>query len=126
VVLSSICPRSHARRSAGVDGSPSSMSILMLASRPDRPESLVGSAVRTMPAERLNAKVRPSGHNDRASFSEVDAGRLIPPNVIEEEMSGSRPGLALRRCARIPYRSSWTRSGAARADPGWVGAGRCR
>jgi site-specific DNA-methyltransferase (cytosine-N4-specific) len=34
----------------------------------------------------LNAKVRPSGHNIRASFSEVDAGGSIPPNVIEEEI----------------------------------------
>ncbi len=33
----------------------------------------------------LNSTVRPSGHNIRASFSEVVAGGSIPPNVIEEE-----------------------------------------
>jgi DNA modification methylase len=34
----------------------------------------------------LNAKVRPSGHNITTSFSEVDAGGSIPPNVIESEV----------------------------------------
>lgn len=34
----------------------------------------------------LNAKVRPSGHNITASFSDVSAGGSIPPNVIEEEI----------------------------------------
>ena len=40
--------------------------------------------------ERLNRKgvgatVRPSGHNIRSSFSEVDAGGSIPPNVVEDD-----------------------------------------
>jgi len=41
--------------------------------------------------ERLNKKgirrtVRPSGHNIKSSFSGVDAGGSIPPNVIEDEL----------------------------------------
>ena len=36
----------------------------------------------------LNAKVRPSGHNVRSSFSEVEAGGSIPANVVEEEVPG--------------------------------------
>ena len=41
--------------------------------------------------ERLNKRgirrtVRPSGHNIKTSFSEVDAGGSIPPNVIEEDL----------------------------------------
>jgi DNA modification methylase len=41
--------------------------------------------------ERLNKKgigptVRPSGHNIRSSFSEVEAGGSIPPNVVEEDL----------------------------------------
>jgi len=40
--------------------------------------------------ERLNKKgvgatVRPSGHNIRSSFNEVEAGGSIPPNVIEDD-----------------------------------------
>jgi len=40
--------------------------------------------------ERLNKKgvgatVRPSGHNIRSSFSEVEAGGSIPPNIIEDD-----------------------------------------
>jgi DNA modification methylase len=35
----------------------------------------------------LDATVRPSGHNIRSSFSEVEAGGSIPPNVIEDELS---------------------------------------
>jgi site-specific DNA-methyltransferase (cytosine-N4-specific) len=40
--------------------------------------------------ERLNKKglgatVRPSGHNIRSTFSGVDAGGSIPPNVVEDE-----------------------------------------
>lgn len=42
--------------------------------------------------ERLNRKglaatVRPSGHNIRSSFSGVDAGGSIPPNVLEDNQS---------------------------------------
>ncbi len=42
--------------------------------------------------ERLNrrgiqATVRPSGHNIKPSFSGVDAGGSIPPNVLEDEES---------------------------------------
>lgn len=41
--------------------------------------------------ERLNRKgvratVRPSGHNIKSSFSGVDAGGSIPPNVLEDEL----------------------------------------
>jgi len=32
----------------------------------------------------LNGTIRPSGHNIKASFSEIDAGGSIPANVIEE------------------------------------------
>jgi site-specific DNA-methyltransferase (cytosine-N4-specific) len=40
--------------------------------------------------ERLNrrgirATVRPSGHNIRTSFSDVDAGGSIPPNILEDD-----------------------------------------
>ena len=35
----------------------------------------------------LNATRRPSGHNINSSFSEVQAGGSIPPNVIEEEIA---------------------------------------
>ena len=33
----------------------------------------------------LRATVRPSGHNIKESFSDMDAGGSIPPNVIEEQ-----------------------------------------
>lgn len=33
----------------------------------------------------LRGTVRPSGHNIRSSFNQVDAGGSIPPNVIEDE-----------------------------------------
>lgn len=33
----------------------------------------------------INSTTRPSGHNIKSSFSEVDPGGSIPPNVIEEE-----------------------------------------
>jgi len=33
----------------------------------------------------IRATVRPSGHNIKESFSEIDAGGSIPPNVIEEQ-----------------------------------------
>ncbi len=41
--------------------------------------------------ERLNRKglratVRPSGHNIKTSFGEVDAGGSIPPNVLEDSL----------------------------------------
>lgn len=35
----------------------------------------------------LNKTVRPSGHNIKPSFSDLDAGGSIPANVIEEEIS---------------------------------------
>ncbi|MDD5369976.1 MAG: site-specific DNA-methyltransferase [Anaerolineaceae bacterium] len=35
----------------------------------------------------LNAKKRPSGHNIKVSFSNIEAGGSIPPNVIENEIS---------------------------------------
>lgn len=34
----------------------------------------------------VQATTRPSGHNIKSSFSEVDAGGSIPPNVIDEEL----------------------------------------
>ena len=34
----------------------------------------------------LSRTVRPSGHNIKSSFSEVDSGGSIPPNVIEDEL----------------------------------------
>jgi site-specific DNA-methyltransferase (cytosine-N4-specific) len=40
--------------------------------------------------ERLNKKgvgatVRPSGHNIRSSFGDIDAGGSIPPNIVEDD-----------------------------------------
>lgn len=35
----------------------------------------------------LNGTVRPSGHNIRSSFSEVNSGGSIPANVVEEEIA---------------------------------------
>jgi len=37
-------------------------------------------------AKGLNGTVRPSGHNIRTSFSDVDSGGSIPANVVEDEV----------------------------------------
>jgi site-specific DNA-methyltransferase (cytosine-N4-specific) len=34
----------------------------------------------------LNGTLRPSGHHIRSSFSDIDSGGSIPPNVLEEEV----------------------------------------
>ena len=64
--------------------------------------------------ERLNrrgirATVRPSGHNIKTSFSDIDAGGSIPPNVIEEDHEERETSESLLKLGNNAANDSYTK-----------------